>query len=55
MEILLNEFSISFFLAMLFGVEIDAGGTEGKQALLVFAEIEDHLFGVEGAVLGFVG
>ena len=39
---------------MLFGVDFDAGGTEGEEALRVLAEIEDQFFGVEGAALWLV-
>jgi hypothetical protein len=39
---------------MLLGVDFDAGGTEGKEAVCIFAEVEDEFFGVEGAMFGFV-
>ena len=39
---------------MLFGVDFDAGGAQGKEALLVPAEVVDHLFGVEGAGFGHI-
>ena len=39
---------------MLFGVDFDAGGTEGEETLGVLAEIEDQFFGVEGAALWLV-
>jgi len=35
-------------------VDLDAGRTERQQALLVFAKIDDVLFGVECAFLGLV-
>lgn len=41
------------FTGMLFGVDFDAVGAHGKKARLVFAEIDDELFGVEGAVSWF--
>lgn len=39
---------------MLFGVEINARWTEWQQAVRIFAEIENSLFGVEGALLGAI-
>ena len=35
-------------------MDFDAGGTERKETVWVFAEVEDQLFGMEGAVFGLV-
>jgi len=39
---------------MLFGVNLDAGGTKGQQTVRIFTEVEDHLLGMEGTMFGFV-
>ncbi len=39
---------------MLLSVDGDAGGTEGKEALGVLAEVGDEFLGVESAALGLV-
>ena len=39
---------------MFFGVDFDAGGAEGEEALGVFTEVEDLFLGVECTVFGFV-
>ena len=36
---------------MLVGVQFDAGGADGQQALFVLAEVGDELVGVVGALL----
>lgn len=35
-------------------MHLDAGGAEGEQALWIFAEVDDGLFGMEGAGFGLV-
>jgi hypothetical protein len=35
-------------------VNLDAGGTQGKEALGILAEVEDVLLGVEGTEFGLV-
>jgi hypothetical protein len=35
-------------------MDLDTGRTEGKKTFLVFAEVEDEFFGVEGAVARLV-
>ena len=50
----LFELAVCLLGAMLFGVDFDAGGTEGEEALRVLAEIEDQFFGVESAALWLV-
>ena len=39
---------------MLLSVDLDTSRAKGQEAVGVFAEVEDHLLGVEGAMLGFV-
>lgn len=50
----LLELAVGFFGAVFFGVDGDAGGTKGEEALWVLAEIGDEFLGVEGTALGFV-
>ena len=54
---LLDELAISFLLLVLLSMEIDTGGTERKQAILVTTEVKDQFFGVEcttfRAICGF--
>lgn len=52
-EVLL-ELTVGLLVLVLVCVDPDAGRAEGEQAVFVFAEVEDELFGVEGAALGFV-
>ena len=54
MDDVLLELTIGLLILVLVGVDADAGGTEGQQAVLVFAEVEDELLGVEGTALGLV-
>ena len=42
--------SKSVLSGVLFGVNFDAVGTHGKKTRLVFAEIDNKLFGVKGTV-----
>ena len=48
----MNVFKLSecVLTRMLFGVNFDAVGTHGEKTRLIFAEIDDKLFGVKGAV-----
>jgi hypothetical protein len=48
----MNVFKLSecVLTCMLFGVNFDAVGTHGEKTRLVFAEIDDKLFGVKGAI-----
>ena len=39
---------------MFFGMDFDASGTKRKKAICIFAEVEDHIFGMEGTMFRFV-
>ena len=53
-DTILLKLTVGLLGAMLFRVDSDAGGAEGQKTLLIFAEIEDIFFGVEGAALWLV-
>jgi hypothetical protein len=50
---LLFELRAGLVEFVLVDVDLDAGGADGKQALLAFAEVSDDLLGVISALLDF--
>lgn len=50
----LLKLAVGFLYFVLFRVHLDARWAERQETLWVFAEVEDQLFGMEGAVPGLI-